>query len=274
MRTPGKNRRPSRDDGCCSVSFLKYVLFIFNFLFYLSGMCILAAGLWTIFTKTNYISLLSTHTFLTTTYALVLAGVLVLLVGIIGCCGVLKEHRCSLLWFCFLLLLIFLVESVTGALAFIYSEQIQRELELNLNKTFANKYGLEQYSSISKATENLHREFQCCGAFSYQDWTKSSWYQTVNKDKDELEEPLLVPSFCCKTETPLCGKRDHPSNIHTDGCVLALKDEIREHEIILSAIALGMSVVQLFGMVLSCCLYVKLKDFEEYKSERARNSYY
>jgi len=213
-----------------------------------------------------------------TTYVLIAAGVLVLLVGVVGCCGVLKENRCALLTFCFLLLGIFLLEACSGIMAYMYSDQIQTELTQNLNRTFADRYGIDD--TITKATTQLHREFHCCGAINYQDWTKSKWYQTVNKPPAVREpgapppELTLVPQFCCKSETSGCGRRDHPSNIYTEGCIEALTEEIRDHEIILGAIALGLSTVQLFGMVLSCCLYVKLKDFEDYKRERARNNYY
>ena len=39
-----------------------------------------------------------------------------------------------------------------------------------------------------------------------------------------------------------------------------MMDDLKYHLIILGAIGLGLSAIQVFGMVLSCCLYVKLKD--------------
>lgn len=270
------NRRPSRDEGCCSVSFLKYVLFIFNFLFYLSGLAVLGVGIWTYFFKSSYVALLPTSTYLLTTYVLSGAGALVLLVGICGCVGVLKENRCCLLSFCFLLLLIFLLEAVSGVLAYVYSDQLEKELKGSLNETFAKKFDSDL--KITEAANQLHTQFGCCGANSYQDWTKSKWYEKVNNASEIASRDgkiLKAPPCCCKTFTSTtCGTSDHPSNINTEGCLEYLTEEIRNQEIILGAVGLGVSTVQLFGMVLSCCLYVKLKDFEEYNKARTAHSYY
>jgi hypothetical protein len=46
----------------------------------------------------------------------------------------------------------------------------------------------------------------------------------------------------------------------SQGCRHKLADEIRDHLIILSAVGLGICVLQIFGMIFSCCLYIKLKD--------------
>lgn len=53
-------------------------------------------------------------------------------------------------------------------------------------------------------------QFKCCGALRFEDWVVSEWH----KDENVLENGSLVPDSCCKTPTLLCGRRDHPSNIH------------------------------------------------------------
>lgn len=44
------------------------------------------------------------------------------------------------------------------------------------------------------------------------------------------------------------------------GCIYKMADELKHHLILLGAIGLGICVIQVFGMILSCCLYVKLKN--------------
>lgn len=39
-----------------------------------------------------------------------------------------------------------------------------------------------------------------------------------------------------------------------------LSSDIKAHLIILGAVGLGISVLQIFGVILSCWLYIKLKD--------------
>ena len=63
----------------------------------LSGLLILATGLWTILDKHHYVSLLSSNTYVATTYLLIATGGFILIVGIFGCCGAWKENRICLM---------------------------------------------------------------------------------------------------------------------------------------------------------------------------------
>lgn len=66
-------------------------------MFQLSGLLILAMGLWTILDKHHYVSLLSSNTYVATTYLLIATGGFILIVGIFGCCGARKENRICLM---------------------------------------------------------------------------------------------------------------------------------------------------------------------------------
>lgn len=247
--------RTSKDDGCCSVHFLKYVLFIFNFVFLVAGLSVLGAGIWTAVAKHHYINLLATSTYVATTYILILAGVIVIFVTILGCMGIWQENRCIILIYTFMLLLVFLLEAVAGVIAYIYEEQVHTELSLSLNETFSKNYNYDE--SLTAAIDDMQRKFKCCGAGNYTEWRNSKWLKQLPKHKNK------VPDSCCRTEITTCGQRDHPSNIYYDGCIKRLSDSIREHLNILGAIGLGICLVQIFGLFFSCCLYVRLRNYEE-----------
>lgn len=68
-----------------------------NFHLQMSGLVILAVAVWTVFWKHQYVSLLSTTNYAIGTYSLLAAGLLALLGGFIGCCGVWREQRPMLL---------------------------------------------------------------------------------------------------------------------------------------------------------------------------------
>lgn len=50
------------------------------------------------------------------------------------------------------------------------------------------------------------------------------------------------------------------SSSNFQGCIYKMADDLKHHLILLGAIGLGICVIQVFGMILSCCLYVKLKN--------------
>lgn len=53
----------------------------------------MAVGVWTLIEKTDYISLLPSKTYAASAYILVLAGVIVMVTGVLGCCATFKEHK-------------------------------------------------------------------------------------------------------------------------------------------------------------------------------------
>ncbi|KAL6265596.1 hypothetical protein P5V15_002391 [Pogonomyrmex californicus] len=166
----------------------------------LSGLVVGGIGIWTVAAKHSYVSLMSTSTYPTLAYALIVAGVLAVIGSWLGCGGVTSENRCVLL------------------------------------------------------------VFKCCGALRFEDWLVSEWH----KDEEVLKNGSVVPDSCCKTPTLLCGKRDHPSNIQYTGCIYKFLETTKDHLIILGAVGLGLSVLELFGIVLGSCLYIKLRhDFDD-----------
>uniref|UniRef100_U5ET06 Tetraspanin n=1 Tax=Corethrella appendiculata TaxID=1370023 RepID=U5ET06_9DIPT len=224
----------------------------------MSGLIIVGVTLWTIFWKHQYISLLSTLNYVIGTYTLLVAGILAIFAGVLGCCGIWREHRAMILGYTFILLVVFLLEATVGSLAYFYETQIENELSLTLNKTFMENYAVDEEKT--KAIDLMQQEYMCCGAIRFEDWKQSVWLRSRRKDLLRPTEGRLVPDSCCLTLTPKCGIRDHPSNIPYNGCIYHLSDDLKHHLILLGAIGLGVCVVQIFGMILSCCLYIKLKD--------------
>lgn len=63
----------------------------------LSGLVVGGIGIWTVVSKHSYVSLMSTSTYPTLAYALIVAGVLAVIGSWLGCGGVTSENRCVLL---------------------------------------------------------------------------------------------------------------------------------------------------------------------------------
>ncbi|CAB3367566.1 Hypothetical predicted protein [Cloeon dipterum] len=246
------------DSDCCSAGFLKNVLHIFNVVFLIAGLLVLGVGVWSVVAKHQFVALLATSTYALTAYTLVLAGGLTILAGVAGCVALCQENKCLLLMYIFTLLLIFLLEAMVGILAYIYEGHVQNELSISLNATFIDSYQMNP--EVTKAIDELQLEFKCCGAVRFEDWKYSRWLTENPGVKN------LVPDSCCITMTEKCGVRDHPSNIYYNGCIYRLATEMSEHLNILGGVGLGFCVMQIFGMVLACSLYIKLRDPPERQS--------
>uniref|UniRef100_A0A3B4C0H9 Uncharacterized protein n=1 Tax=Pygocentrus nattereri TaxID=42514 RepID=A0A3B4C0H9_PYGNA len=241
----------------CGTICLKYLLFTFNLLLWLSGGAVMAVGLWTLVDKSDYISLLSSSTYALAAYILIAAGAIVVLTGILGCCATIKESRGLLIAFFVLLLLIFLLEITAGVLAYVYYQELNEELRADLKKTMVQKYQKPGEEHITRAVDKLQQDLKCCGSNSSADWQQGDWTHTY-------ADKRLVPDSCCKTPTDHCGVRDHPSNIYKveGGCISKLEEFILQHLQILGAVGIGIAFLQvnhnIFIMnVAFCCPHVK-----------------
>ncbi|XP_046891044.1 CD9 molecule a isoform X3 [Hypomesus transpacificus] len=78
---------------------VKYLMFAFNLIFWLTGTAVLAIGLWLRFdpkTKGLFEGTDSPYVFFTGVYILIAAGALMMVVGFLGCCGAIQESPCML----------------------------------------------------------------------------------------------------------------------------------------------------------------------------------
>ncbi|XP_077569750.1 CD151 antigen-like [Stigmatopora nigra] len=240
----------------CGTICLKYLLITFNFLFWLAGGVVMAVGVWTLVEKSDYISLLPSMTYAASAYILVLAGAIVMVTGVLGCCATFKEQRSLLRVYFVLLLCIFLLEILAGVLAYIYYRQLNEELKENLRETMIQKYEQKTHEHVTSAVDKLQQEFKCCGSNNSSDWEESVWIRSDDGNG------RVVPDSCCKTPSEKCGRGGHPSNIYKveGGCISKLEKFIQDHLKIIGAVGIGIACVQIIGMVFTCCLYRRLKS--------------
>ncbi|XP_050964257.1 tetraspanin-11 isoform X1 [Labeo rohita] len=239
---------------------LKYLLFVFNFLFWMGGGVVMGVGIWTLVDKGEYLSLLASSTFAVSAYILIVAGGLVMVTGFLGCCAVIREQRSCLSTYFSCLLLIFIIELVAGVLAYVYYQALSEELKQHLSKTMTENYAQPGKESITRSVDRLQQDFKCCGSNNSFDWVHSVYIRSSAAEK------RLVPDSCCKTITPQCGKRDHPSNIYKveGGCITKLEQFLADHLLIIGAVGIGVACLQLVGAVLTACFtYLLYKEEEE-----------
>ncbi|XP_043572238.1 CD9 antigen-like isoform X2 [Chiloscyllium plagiosum] len=110
---------------------MKYLLFTFNLFFWLSGTAVLSLGLWLRFDSETTTIFSGDHcptSFYVGVYTLIATGALMMLVGFLGCCGVVHESQCLLGAFFMCLLVIFVAEITAGVWGFLNKHEILQEM--------------------------------------------------------------------------------------------------------------------------------------------------
>ncbi|XP_074926942.1 tetraspanin-11 isoform X3 [Chelonoidis abingdonii] len=215
--------------------YLKYLLFVFNFFFWVGGAAVMAVGIWTLVEKSDYLNILASSTFAVSAYILIFAGGLVMITGFLGFCAIIREQRSCL-------------------------SALSEELKQHLTQTLTENYALPGKTHITHSVDRLQQDFKCCGSNSSADWQHSVYILSVESSG------RVVPDSCCKTITFKCGKRDHPSNIYKveGGCITKLEQFLADHLLIMGAVGIGVACLQLLGAGLTAYFnYILYKEEEE-----------
>ena len=159
-----------------------------------------------------------------------------------------------------LLLMVFMLEAVLGGMSFLVEAAVKSEDIQVLDEYFVRKYGREG-SEFMTAVDSMQQRYSCCGSNSFQDWTSSEW-----RSKQDF---LKVPDSCCKTMSPGCGRRDHPSNIAYTGCTSKVTDMILESLGLLTLKSIIMCAIECVGLIVAIC-FLSLSTSEKTWKEREK----
>ncbi|KAK6625733.1 hypothetical protein RUM43_006032 [Polyplax serrata] len=232
----------------CGMSCIKYLLFVFNFIFALSGIAIIAAGAYVLKDVDDFSNFVENST-LAPPIILTVAGIIVFLIAFLGCCGAIKENYNMLIAFSVLLLLIFIIEIAVGVAAAVNRDSFKDHLRKAM-KASKDNYDVTT-AEDRKVWAQLQSKLECCGVDGPSDWVMGGLY----------------PESCCKTSEPssspdrLCG----PSKefVHQEGCFSKLSTRIREGSIIVMGVGIGIALIELAGIVLACLLASAIKKESE-----------
>ncbi|XP_066487903.1 CD9 antigen [Tiliqua scincoides] len=207
---------------------IKYLLFGFNFIFWLAGTAVLAIGLWLRFdSQTKDIFDQNTNsTFYTGVYILIGAGALIMLVGFLGCCGAIQESQCMLSLFFLFLLLIFALEVAAAIWGFSNKDKIIEEIQ----KFYNEAYDRRSETNAQQTLKAFQFALNCCGRLGSPDYV-------ILKD--------------------LCPSQDGiGSTLTIQPCPTAIKTVFTSKLNIIGAVGIAIGVVMIFGMIFSmilCC---------------------
>lgn len=236
----------------CGHKCLKYMLFAFNFLFWILGLAVLGVGIYSRIKAENYDSLLGEGGVASAANILIAAGVFVALIGFVGCCGALKENKVLLIIYFILVLLIFILEIAAGVLAYTKKDLMEKHLKENLIKVVSTNYGNSDTAAkgLTKALDWFQEKVKCCGSLGVSDWYESQWkLKKLNSTSGKL---LLAPESCCTQKVADCNT--NVATMWKIGCIDAGKKFVKDHMWQVGGVGVGIAVIQLLVMIAAILL--------------------
>jgi len=214
------------------MSVIKYLMFFFNFLFWLSGLALIIVGGIISHNYGDYLSF-ADKKFATAATFIIIVGVIVFIIGFLGCCGAIKENYCMVTTFAVLLGIIFVLEVVAGILGFVYRGKVKKAATDALNRA-VEKYPDEK--GAKKMIDWAQQRFECCGNQGPTDYKNGT-----------------VPASCCKDKVNPCVTP------YTEGCAEKFEAFIRHNLVVIGAVAIAIAFMQLLGIIFACCLMKAIK---------------
>lgn len=268
------------------------MLIIYNIIFLLSGLVLIALGIWLI--ADGWVSNLVTLTYngsnsdLLRNAAIILitVGVLIVLISIFGLVAAILEHVVLLAIYIAFLVIIFCLLICGGVIAIVFKDKIVyslksilgEQLDEELSPSLGNEhfYNLLQQGTNSTCYTSdagylwdwAQLTFECCGIVGQSDFQSrmnaSYNFQTMCP---KLARPYLPVSCCPLKDSKTFGDfHKIPDNQYdaqnivdctnsfTMGCYDVVAQKIERYAPVLIGIGIGFAMLVLFGVIFAVCL--------------------
>ncbi|KAJ8258937.1 hypothetical protein COCON_G00179490 [Conger conger] len=226
---------------------IKYLLFFFNFLFWICGLALIVLGVLAQMALNN--TLVINHASGSAVPLILIAvGVIIFFIAFFGCCGAWKENHCMVTTFSVLLCFIVMIEIGAAIAGYIYRGQLNDIVDSSF-KDMVKKYNSSS-EDIKKAVDNMQMELHCCGVNSSADWA------------DFMPDQKSVPESCCKKQTQGCGNgaMQDADKVYQKGCLLTVKELLKNNVKLVIVAAVVIAFLQVTGIVFACLLMKSIRS--------------
>jgi len=219
----------------CSSTVVKYLVFIFNFLFFLAGGALIVIGSLAITNNEQVYENIVPDVPDVKGVAIVflVVGSIITVISFFGCCGAMKESACLLNTFAVLLLLIVLAEVGVAITALV--------LRSNIKDSMTNS--IATYVPGDNTWDNLQDTLRCCGVDGASDWSTNPTHSGGN----------TLPDSCCNPSASGCTTSS--TTLNTKGCYTTMS----RYYIIIGVVGIVLGLIQIIGIVFACCLSKQVK---------------
>ncbi|XP_070817598.1 tetraspanin-1 [Chaetodon trifascialis] len=237
--------------GC--FTFVKLMMVLFNLLIFLGGLTLLAMGIWVSVDGSSFLQLLGPFSsqamqFVNVGFFCIAIGAVLVLLGLLGCCGAHKESKCLLLTFFSIVLIIFIAEVAAGVVALAYSSFAEGILRAWATPALQKDYGSDPV--VTKIWNSTMTELKCCGFTNFTDFVGSEF---------EKENGGSLPPSCCWTHSAPCTPAEAERSA-VQGCFEHILQNLKEHANVVGGIAAGIGVLEIAAMIVSMYLYCHLDN--------------
>jgi len=236
--------------SCCEV-IIKYIVFLFNFVFFLTSVALIGIGAYIQINMTKYLDFLG-DSYINTSIILIIIGALMLIVTFFGCCGACTENHCMMYTYGTMLALILLSLIGVAITVYIFKDDARELISKNMRDGMQS-YNKNGSAGVTQTWDIMQSDFHCCGVNNYTEWFAVPMFS--NGD---------VPDTCCKEFIDGCGKGASKGTIYETGCLTAFEQFITGNAAASIGVGVGVIVLLFLGVCVSCCVAKGMAEKHQY----------
>ncbi|KAJ8008788.1 hypothetical protein DPEC_G00082060 [Dallia pectoralis] len=243
---------------------LKFFSTVVNCVFLILGLCIFGCGVWILFDKSNFVTVLSSVEVKTVAVGLFVIGLVVVGVTILGCIGAQLENRCFLLLYMGFLICIVLGQLFVTFVLLLKWNKIETTMVNTVDDTIRDYGSNPVHQTYWKPLDDVQRYGKCCGRTGPNDWQTNLLIKNSS-----LSE--VFPCSCFNTTacpfissfgTQLFGNGNE-TYFYPQGCQEKITSWLQANILTIVGMDVGLILIQILQFVLSVYLYqtVEVSDF-------------
>jgi tetraspanin-18 len=289
----------------CGATCAKYLLCLFNFVFFVVGSAVLCVGIWLAVDKKSFINLAKFSTLtegvqqpkflqeLTEptvieqlAYILIAAGAFIFIISFLGYCGAIKESRVLLTAYGLFIIIIILLQVALIVVAAIYKAEAETHSKKFLQHTITEHYTHKsQRNAVTLLWDFAMSELHCCGVEGVSDFEVGKAqefhkYAKVYADKNGVSKQA-IPEACCKLKPRNQTSREQGLFIPVDedcitvpttynsnmnkGCYDTIRQVITENLNMVIGIAAAVIGLQILFIIFAFCLCKAVGHDHDYR---------
>jgi len=239
-------------------NFIKFLMFIANVCYWAMGVTMLGITIWMSVDESGKATAVITKdagmnvdVYWAAVYMMMAMGCLVILAGFAGCLGALKapdSDRILNAYFGFVKFII-LCEIVILILMGVYWDAFDPSIEQKMVFQVKNNYTTDGGTdSLTKAWDNMQKNWKCCGSEGYTNYNGSHYDRT---------HPGIVPLTCCKMDKNDyldCQDLSDINLVNERGCYSKLKNVVDDNATLVIVITCVFVGLEIFGSICACLL--------------------
>ncbi|XP_061759605.1 CD63 antigen [Nerophis ophidion] len=220
---------------------VKYMLFFFNFIFWLCGLALIVVGV-LVQMSLHSTLMISDASASGAPIVIIAVGVVIFFVAFFGCCGAWKESYCMVTMFAILLSLVIIVQIAAAIAGYIFRNKVSDVVQDSL-ADMISRYS-NSSAEFKASVDAMQEDLKCCGMNNSSDWR--------NFRLDENS----VPDSCCLNVSTNCGfgAMTDSAKVYQEGCRTAVEDLLRKNIQWVIIAALVLAFVEIMGVVFACVL--------------------